>query len=93
MISTAVKPWFEQLVSRLCDSRFLAVVGPSGSGKSSLVKAGLIPALRQEAIPGSDNWFVAEMVPGDHPLEELELALLPIAVDPPPSLVEPHAKR
>ncbi|MDX1417426.1 MAG: protein kinase, partial [Candidatus Promineifilaceae bacterium] len=82
----------QQLVAHLAHSRFLAVVGPSGSGKSSLVKAGLIPALREEAIPGSDKWFVAEMVPGTHPLEELELALLPIAVDPPPSLVEPLGK-
>jgi WD40 repeat protein/DNA-binding SARP family transcriptional activator len=69
--------------------RFLAVVGPSGSGKSSVVKAGLIPALRVGAVPGSEKWFVAEMVPGSHPLEELEMALWPIAVDPPPSLVEP----
>ncbi|MDX1616298.1 MAG: protein kinase [Candidatus Promineifilaceae bacterium] len=69
--------------------RFLAVVGPSGSGKSSAVKAGLIPALRAGAIPGSEKWFVAEMVPGTHPLEELEMALWPVAVDPPPSLVEP----
>ncbi len=82
----------EQLVARLAESRFLAVVGPSGGGKSSVVKAGLIPALRQEALPGSDKWFVAEMTPGTHPLEELELALLPIAVDPPPSLVEPMQK-
>jgi hypothetical protein len=65
------------------------VVGPSGSGKSSVVKAGLIPALRSGAIPGSQKWFVAEMVPGTRPLEELEMALWPIAVDPPPSLVEP----
>ncbi|MGD2049089.1 MAG: protein kinase, partial [Chloroflexota bacterium] len=87
----------EQLINRLTPSqphphtstRFLALVGPSGSGKSSAVKAGLIPALREGAIPGSDKWFVAEMVPGSHPLEELELALWPIAVDPPPSLVEP----
>jgi WD40 repeat protein/DNA-binding SARP family transcriptional activator len=82
----------EQLVERFCDSRFVAVVGPSGSGKSSVVKAGLIPALRQGAIEGSENWFVAEMVPGEYPLEELEMALLPVAVDPPPSLVEPMQK-
>jgi hypothetical protein len=68
------------------------VVGPSGGGKSSLVKAGLIPALRDGALPGSEKWFVAEMAPGAHPLEELETALLPLAVDPPPSLVEPMLK-
>ncbi|MFN2138025.1 MAG: hypothetical protein ACK2UK_18865, partial [Candidatus Promineifilaceae bacterium] len=56
------------------------------------VKAGLIPALRQGAIKGSENWFVAEMVPGVYPLEELALALLPVAVDPPPDLVEPMQK-
>ncbi len=82
----------EQLVARLAESRFLAVVGPSGSGKSSAVKAGLIPALREGAVPGSEKWFVAEMVPGSYPMEELELALLPIAVDPPPSLLEPLQK-
>ncbi len=85
----------EQLIAGVADSRFLAVVGPSGSGKSSAVKAGLIPALRKGVIPSrddqarSDKWFVTEMTPGSHPLEELELALWPIAVDPPPSLVEP----
>ncbi len=78
-----------QLLEHLSESRFLAVVGPSGSGKSSVVKAGVIPALRQGAIPGSEQWFMAEMTPGAHPLEELELALWPVAVDPPPSLVEP----
>ena len=68
-------------------ARFLAVVGPSGSGKSSVVKAGLIPALRDGALPGSENWFMSEMVPGSHPLEELELALLRVAVQQPPSLL------
>ena len=81
-----------QLVDQLAQSRFLAVVGPSGSGKSSLVKAGLIPALRQGALSHSDKWYVAQMVPGDQPLEELELALWPIAVNPPPSLLEPMQK-
>lgn len=68
-------------------SRFLAVVGPSGSGKSSVVKAGLIPALRQGRLPGSERWFVIEMLPGTHPLEELEAALLRIAINPPESLL------
>ena len=72
--------------------RFLAVVGPSGSGKSSVVKAGLIPALRQGAVDGSAEWFITEMVPSSHPLEELEAALLRIAVDPPSSLIEPLRK-
>ncbi len=75
------------LVERLRDGRFLAVVGPSGSGKSSVVKAGLIPALRNNALVGSENWFITQMTPGRQPLEEVETALLRIAVNPPPSLL------
>ena len=67
----------EQLLSRLGEmkhsNRFLAVVGPSGSGKSSVVRAGLIPALRAGALTGSAGWFFVEMTPGTHPFEELEL--------------------
>jgi hypothetical protein len=65
----------QQLVARFApaangqDNRFLAVVGPSGSGKSSVVKAGLIPALRDGALPGSEKWFITEMVPGTSPLK------------------------
>src|SRR5262245_5215908 len=47
-----------ELVERVGDERFVAVVGPSGSGKSSLVLAGLLPALRTGALPGSDAWRV-----------------------------------
>lgn len=68
--------------------RFLAVVGPSGSGKSSVVKAGLVPALRRGTLPGSANWFVAQMVPGSSPFEELTAALLRIAANAPPDLLE-----
>jgi WD40 repeat protein/DNA-binding SARP family transcriptional activator len=69
-------------------SRFLAVVGPSGSGKSSVVRAGLLPALGAGALPGSADWFVAEMVPGPHPIEELEAALLRIGARPTSRLLE-----
>lgn len=82
----------ERLVARLSGtgpaSRFVAVVGPSGSGKSSAVKAGLLPALAAGAVPGSSDWYVARMVPGADPFAELETALMAVAVDPPPSLLE-----
>jgi DNA-binding SARP family transcriptional activator/ABC-type glycerol-3-phosphate transport system substrate-binding protein len=69
-------------------ARFLAVVGPSGSGKSSVVRAGLVPALRRGAIPGSERWYVIDVVPGQQPFREIETALMGIAVSPPPSLME-----
>jgi WD40 repeat protein/DNA-binding SARP family transcriptional activator/tRNA A-37 threonylcarbamoyl transferase component Bud32 len=81
----------QQLLARMADdgqqARLLAVVGPSGSGKSSLVRAGLLPALRDGGLPGSAGWFVVELLPGAHPFEELEAALLRIAVNPPSSLL------
>jgi WD40 repeat protein/DNA-binding SARP family transcriptional activator len=64
----------------LRDRRLVAVVGSSGSGKSSLVRAGIVPALRRAAIPGSDEWLVATLVPGRYPFQELELALRSVAV-------------
>ena len=69
-------------------NRFLAVVGPSGSGKSSVVHAGLVPALRGGGVPGSDTWFVATMTPGSHPFDSLERALTSVAVSMPPTLLE-----
>ncbi|PWU20186.1 MAG: hypothetical protein C5B48_12805, partial [Candidatus Rokuibacteriota bacterium] len=78
----------EHLLDRLGKSRFLAVVGPSGSGKSSVVRAGLVPALRRGALPGSETWQIVEMFPGAYPLEELEAALLRVADNPPSSLIE-----
>jgi len=78
----------EQLVKRLGTTRFLAVVGPSGSGKSSVVRAGLLPAIRRGAVPGSDGWRIADMFPGAHPLDGLEAALLRAVPDPPASLMD-----
>lgn len=75
----------EQLLHRMDEdhawSRFLAVVGPSGSGKSSLVRAGVIPALRRGALPHSDSWFFVEMLPDNAPIEQLLVALMQVAAD------------
>jgi len=78
----------DRLQEPVVQSNFLAVIGPSGSGKSSLVKAGVLPALRAGRIPGSENWFYAEMVPGEVPLEELAAALLSVSTSPLPGIVE-----
>ena len=56
-------------------NRFLAVVGASGSGKSSLARAGLVAAVKHDAIPGSARWPVAICRPGSDPLESLAVAL------------------
>jgi transcriptional regulator with XRE-family HTH domain len=56
------------------NARLLAVVGPSGSGKSSAVMAGLLPRLQAGGLPGSQQWFYLDpMLPGVHPLENLAL--------------------
>jgi WD40 repeat protein len=66
----------EELIRRLGRTRFLAVVGTSGSGKSSLVRAGLLPALQGGlmASAGSD-WRVAMFRPGHDPVGNLARAL------------------
>ena len=61
-----------ELVARLVGSPLLAVIGPSGSGKSSAVRAGLLPALAGGVLPGSERWRQALMRPGPHPMAELE---------------------
>ncbi|MDP8957018.1 MAG: adenylate/guanylate cyclase domain-containing protein, partial [Actinomycetota bacterium] len=73
----------ERLLARLSESveaaRFLAIVGPSGSGKSSVVRAGLLPAIRRGALSGAVEHMVAVMLPGTQPLKELVGALQGIA--------------
>jgi DNA-binding SARP family transcriptional activator/ABC-type glycerol-3-phosphate transport system substrate-binding protein len=69
----------DRLVARLAEvarnGRLLAVVGPSGSGKSSAVRAGLIPMIRAGTLPGSERWQVEVMYPGVDPFRELAAAL------------------
>lgn len=68
----------EKLSANLRDSGFLAVViGASGSGKSSLVRAGLVPALKttNDERRQTNDWRVIVLTPTAHPLEALALAL------------------
>lgn len=58
--------------------RFLAVVGASGSGKSSLVRAGVIPQVRAGMLPGSDQWRVAIFTPSDQPIRALATRIAPM---------------
>jgi len=66
----------EQLLNHLRKDRLLAVSGSSGSGKSSLVLAGLAPALQAGALPGSEAWrYVPPLTPGSDPLASLARAV------------------
>jgi hypothetical protein len=66
----------DELLARLGRTRFLAVVGTSGSGKSSLIRAGLLPALYGGLMAGAGSgWRVAVMRPGHDPVGNLALAL------------------
>ncbi|HEX8775648.1 MAG TPA: hypothetical protein VF735_18905 [Pyrinomonadaceae bacterium] len=66
----------EELLRRLRRTRFLAVVGTSGSGKSSLVRAGLLPALQGGLMAGAGaDWRIAILRPGDDPIGNLASAL------------------
>ncbi|MCA9500657.1 MAG: trypsin-like peptidase domain-containing protein [Nitrospira sp.] len=69
----------ERLTEKLLETmrggtRFLAVFGPSGSGKSSVVLAGLLPALKKGRLSGSRNWEQINIRPADDPFEQLRLA-------------------
>ncbi|MFQ5610631.1 MAG: TIR domain-containing protein [Anaerolineae bacterium] len=65
----------QELLERLRLHPFLAVIGPSGSGKSSLVFAGLVPALRRSGLFGSGGWLVRALRPGERPMAALTAAL------------------
>ncbi len=70
----------DALIKKVAETRFVAVIGASGSGKSSLVAAGLIPRLRDNAISGenvgSKDWHITRFTPGEKPFESLAGALI-----------------
>ena len=64
-----------ELIERLSVTRFLAIVGSSGCGKSSLIRAGLIPALiKKKTMSFSADWKLTILKPGDDPVRNLALA-------------------
>lgn len=62
----------ERLLEPGLPGRFLVLIGPSGSGKSSLVRAGLVPALRRGVVVGAERWGITTMYPGSDPVGRLE---------------------
>ena len=65
-----------ELVARVGAERALLLVGGSGSGKSSLLRAGLLASLAAGALPDSPGWVRVVLRPGEHPMRELTQAAL-----------------
>ena len=65
--------FIEQLMNGVLNKALIAVIGPSGSGKSSLVFAGLLPRLHRDG-----NWCITSLRPRDRPFRALAAALIPL---------------
>jgi energy-coupling factor transporter ATP-binding protein EcfA2 len=69
----------DELVTKLRTSRFISVIGSSGSGKSSLVKSGLIPALQSGFMSrAGSSWHIISFRPGNNPIGNMAKALVRI---------------
>lgn len=67
----------DELLEKLRVGNFLAVLGASGSGKSSVVRAGLLYELKQgKRLSGSDSWLLKIFRPGQNPLQNLALTFV-----------------
>jgi len=77
----------DEILKRFADdgvrSRLVLVVGASGAGKSSAIRAGLLPRVRAGDAPHSSRWFVSTLTPGAAPYQRLADALTKLAVDRP----------
>ena len=65
----------DEVIERLVQQRFLVVHGDSGCGKSSLIRAGVLPRLEQEAARGGMRWLTCITTPGDEPIRNFTAAL------------------
>ncbi|MGJ3254324.1 MAG: caspase family protein [Elainellaceae cyanobacterium] len=67
----------DELIRRVEKDNFVAIIGPSGSGKSSVLRAGLLHQLRLgKRLTGSHAWrYLPVFAPGEHPLQSLQTAL------------------
>lgn len=72
----------DELLERLKTTRFLVIAGPSGSGKSSLARAGLLHALKMGKLDGSDKWVRATTRPAGNPLEQIGLSMARLTKSP-----------
>jgi hypothetical protein len=61
----------DNLLKRVAEANFIAIAGPSGSGKSSVAQAGLFHTLKEGRLPESDAWLLATMTSGSDPVEGL----------------------
>ncbi|MDJ0707549.1 MAG: caspase family protein [Leptolyngbyaceae cyanobacterium MO_188.B28] len=67
----------KQMVERISNRQFTVIVGASGSGKTSLLRAGIIHQLRQgKMIAGSDRWQIKYLTPTEHPLKSLAASFI-----------------
>src|SRR6266436_8820661 len=64
-----------EIVDRLIDKQFLALHGDSGCGKSSLVRAGVLPRLERDHARGGSTWRTVSMLPRNAPLRNFAGAL------------------
>jgi hypothetical protein len=74
----------DSMVDRLAATRFLAVLGPSGSGKSSLVRTGLLDALEIGLLhQAGSRWLIADFRPGDRPLTSMAEGMVKASAEDP----------
>jgi WD40 repeat protein/tetratricopeptide (TPR) repeat protein len=65
----------QQLIEKVKNHRFIAILGASGSGKSSVLLGGLVPALKKGVLVGSQDWPIITFTPTDQPVQELAIQL------------------